>query len=480
MTNFPLTRRLMLAGVGATATLGGCATRSSDQAGQGPFATAPLNPIVQQRADAQVFRHTDGAYYLTGSVPEYDRLIIRRSPTLAGFTTAEEAVIWRRPTTGKMGGHIWAPELHMIDGRWHMYFAAGDTGQRFRIRTYVLRCEGPDALKDSWTLLGEVQTSWDSFNLDSTTFVHGGQRYLCWAQKDPQIDTNSNLYLAPLATPIALAAPPICLTVPTLPWEMSGRLKVAEAPALLARNGRLFLVYSANATNHLYCLGMLTADAGADIMKLESWTKSPEPVFVSSEETRVWGPGHNSFTLDEQGRDVMVYHGRDYKEITGESLYDPNRHTRVQRIYYRADGAPDFGIPVGNGEVPDRFSPMDQPGSFLRLEGGRVAVGAGAVPATQFRQKPGLAGPGTVSLEPILAPGQVLRRTASGDVVVGPREDGAVFATEASFLRISGLAGRNGVSFAAVGATNLHLQHVSGTLRAAPVGNRAAATFLVT
>lgn len=28
-----------------------------------------VNPLVRQRADAQVFRHTDGWYYMTGSVP---------------------------------------------------------------------------------------------------------------------------------------------------------------------------------------------------------------------------------------------------------------------------------------------------------------------------------------------------------------------------------------------------------------------------
>ena len=30
------------------------------------------NPIVLQRADPYVYRHTDGYYYFTGSVPAYD------------------------------------------------------------------------------------------------------------------------------------------------------------------------------------------------------------------------------------------------------------------------------------------------------------------------------------------------------------------------------------------------------------------------
>jgi GH43 family beta-xylosidase len=310
----------------------------------------PVNPLVLQRADAQVFRHTDGYYYMMASVPEYDRLAIRRSKTLAGLPVAEEAVVWRRPTEGKMGGYIWAPELHYFDGLWHIYFAAGDSDQKFHIRTYVLTCKGANPLKGQWSLLGQLETPWDTFTLDSTVFVHRGVRYLCWAQTEPGIKTNSNLYLAPLKTPTTLAAAPARLTVPELPWEIIG-YKVNEGPAILARNGRLFLTYSASATDENYCLGMLTARDDADIMNPASWVKSPEPVFKSSAKNNIWGPGHNSFIVDEKGRDILVYHARDYQKIPGNPLFDPNRHTRIQPFSYDADGAPVFGEPVANGPV---------------------------------------------------------------------------------------------------------------------------------
>jgi GH43 family beta-xylosidase len=140
------------------------------------------------------------------------------------------------------------------------------------------------------------------------------------------------------------------LSVPELDWEVQG-FKVNEGPALLARNGRLFMTYSASATDARYCVGLLTAPADADIMDPKSWAKSPVPVFATSEATGVYGPGHNSFVVDEHGRDLIVYHGRDYREIEGDPLYDPNRHTRVQPIRYRADGTPDFGVPVRNGPL---------------------------------------------------------------------------------------------------------------------------------
>jgi GH43 family beta-xylosidase len=259
-------------------------------------------------------------------------------------------VIWRRPATGKMAGYIWAPELHWIDGGWAFYFAAGDGDDKFHIRTYVLRGEGADPFTAQWSLAGQLQTPWDTFTLDSTSFVHQGRHWLAWAQKEPGIETNSNLYLAPLATLTTFAAPPVRLSVPELDWEVRG-FKVNEAPAVLIRHGRVFMTYSASATDARYCMGMLTAPADADLMDARVWHKSPVPVFASSPAHHVWGPGHNSFTVDEAGRDMLVYHARDYEAIKGDPLFDPNRHTRIQPIRYRADGVPDFGAPVANGPL---------------------------------------------------------------------------------------------------------------------------------
>lgn len=341
-------RGMLVTAAGAGLFTAGCA----HFAGLGKDTMSQIvNPLVPQRADPQIYRHTDGYYYFTASVPEYDRVILRRSKTLAGLATAEETVVWTRPAEGRMGGYIWAPEVHHFDGQWHIYFAAGNSDDKFHIRTYVLSCADADPISGKWSVTGQLETPWDTFTLDSTVFEHRGVRYICWAQHEPGIATNSNLYLAPLATPTTLAAKPVRLTVPELSWEIIG-YKVAEGPAILARNGRLFLTYSASATDYNYCMGMLTAQEDADIMNPASWVKSPEPVFKSSEKTGIWGPGHNSFTVDEQGRDILVFHGRDYKEIKGNPLFDPNRHARLQLVKYDANGVPAFGDPVGNGPMP--------------------------------------------------------------------------------------------------------------------------------
>ncbi|HYD85436.1 MAG TPA: family 43 glycosylhydrolase, partial [Opitutus sp.] len=304
------------------------------------------NPLIHQRADPWIHKHTDGFYYFTATVPEYDRLELRRSPTIAGLASAETKTIWHKHPTGIMGAHIWAPELHHIDGKWFIYFAAGEAEKIWNIRIYVLENTSANPLEGEWIERGQLKTNWESFSLDATTFEHRGARYLVWAQRDPAVKNNTDLYIAKMDTPTSITGRQVLLSRPEYDWEKI-RYAVNEGPAVLHRHGRLWLTYSAAGTGAEYCLGLLSADENADLLDPKSWTKSPTPVFTSSETNRIYGPGHNSFTVSEDGAtDLLVYHARNYREIVGNPLADPNRHTRVQPFAWRADGTPDFGEPA--------------------------------------------------------------------------------------------------------------------------------------
>ncbi|WP_030353110.1 family 43 glycosylhydrolase [Streptomyces scopuliridis] len=345
-------RRVVLKGAlaaGALAAAPGIAHAALPGTGHAaPPGSTYRNPLVEQRADPYIHRHTDGRYYFTATAPEYDRIILRRSRTLRGLSTAEESVVWRKHTSGDMGAHIWAPELHHIDGKWYIYFAAGRSDDVWKIRVWVLENEHPDPFQGTWTEKGRIATAWDTFSLDATTFTARGTRYLAWAQHEPDTDGNTGLFLSRMANPWTLTGHQVRLSTPEFDWECVG-FKVNEGPAVIERGGRVFMSYSASATDHHYCVGLLTADAGGDLLDAASWTKSPVPVFTSSDTTRQYGPGHNSFTVAEDGRtDVLVYHARQYKEITGDPLNDPNRHTRIQELGWKPDGTPDFGIPVAD------------------------------------------------------------------------------------------------------------------------------------
>ncbi|MDX6916628.1 family 43 glycosylhydrolase [Pectobacterium carotovorum] len=306
------------------------------------------NPLIEQRADPFILRHTDGQHYFIASVPEYDRLEIRRASSLEAFPHATPVTIWHKHEHGPLSALIWAPELHVINGKWYVYFAAAPTEAikdgLFQHRMFALECADSDPLKGSWIERGRIYTQFDTFSLDATHFEHRGKRYYLWAQKDPAIAGNSNLYLAEMENPWTLKGTPVMLSKPELPWEVIG-FKVNEGPAVIKHGERLFITYSASATDENYCIGLLWANADDNLLNPTSWHKSQQPVFTTHRANRQFGPGHNSFTQTETGEDVLVYHARNYTEIEGDPLYDPNRHTRIKTFTWDRDGMPVFGEP---------------------------------------------------------------------------------------------------------------------------------------
>jgi len=477
--NRHLSRRLLLgsgtaaAAAAAFAGTGAGSLLLAPGAAAAPAQDPVINPVVPKRADPWLMKHTDGKYYFTGSVPEYNRIVLRSSPTIAGLGGADETVVWTRPASGTMGGHIWAPELHHFDGQWHIYFAAGDSNDVFRVRIYVISTDAADPTNAVWGPPVRVYTHADTFSLDATTFEHGGTRYLLWAQSDTGV--NSSLYIASMSSPSTLSSTPVRIAVPTLEWETRG-YKVNEGPAVLARNGRIFVTFSASATDANYCMGLLTADASANLLDAASWSKTPLPVFTTNEGSKQYGPGHNSFTVDEDGNDVLVYHARSYRTIVGDPLYDPNRHARVQQLHWHADGTPDFGVPVGDGELPVRLEPASAAGTFLAHDGVTVtAASSPALGASQFRIAPGYARKNSVVIEPVLTKGRYLRVQGAAVTIAATEGSSSVF------LRRGGLSDSAGVSFESVDAAGSYLLLRDGVLCVAKAGKdeRAAATFFL-
>lgn len=302
-------------------------------------------PIIEQRADPYVLFYNN-LYYFTASVPEYDRIVLRCADTIAGICEASETEIWHKHESGPMSKHIWAPELHMIDGSWYIYYAAGEEEDIWKIRPYVLKCEGSDPMKDRWIECGMMQAadgddfSFRAFSLDMTVFEDAGSYYCVWAEKVGVGKQISNLYIAKMESPTKLGTVQVLLTTPDYDWER-GSFWVDEGPGMLKHGDDLFLTFSANDTGVNYCVGMLTARSGTDLLDPLSWKKSRYPVLKSDYEIGIYGPGHNSFTKDKRGNDIMIYHARTETEIVGDPLYNPNRHTFALMVKWE-DGKPVF------------------------------------------------------------------------------------------------------------------------------------------
>ena len=258
-------------------------------------------PWILQRADPYVYRHTDGWYYFTASIPAYDGICLRRAKSLAELPQAEEVEIWHKHEEGPMSIHIWAPELHFLDGKWYIYYAGGDKDDVWEIRPYVLECQGSDPIADPWKELGKMKRapeddfSFEAFSLDATVFENNGEHYYVWAEKTGVGKQISNLYIAKMESPHQLKTVQVLLTTPDYDWERIG-FWVNEGPAVIKHGNKLFLTYSASETGEYYCMGMLSADMDADLLDPLSWKKERYPVLQTDAARNIFGPGHNSFT----------------------------------------------------------------------------------------------------------------------------------------------------------------------------------------
>ncbi|MBR6718197.1 MAG: family 43 glycosylhydrolase [Oscillospiraceae bacterium] len=322
------------------------------------------NPFITERADPFITDGGDGWFYFTASYPAYgsvdkgyDRIILRRSNTVAGLASAEEKTIWKAHSSGILAKHIWAPEMHKIGGKWYMFFAAGASSDIWAIRPYVLRCDG-DPYTGTWTECGQMQASagdsdsFTSFSLDMTYFENNGKHYVIWAE----IKGDSSLFMAQINPdePWKLISKPILLTKPEYDWEKVNH-RVNEGAAVLKTGGKVYVFFSASGTGSEYCVGRMEADADADLMNIKSWTKLKSPVLSSADVAGESGPGHNSFVTDENGNLLIVYHARpsahDSKSCgtyASDPLYDPCRHTRIRQVYIDANGVPDIAMPASS------------------------------------------------------------------------------------------------------------------------------------
>lgn len=302
-------------------------------------------PFIEQRADPFILRHTDGKYYFTATAPEYDRIVLRRAQNLAGLTVASERVVWRAHESGEMSCHIWAPELHYLFGKWYIYYAAGEKEDIWKIRPFVLECTTDDPMTGEWIEKGKMQRSdddiysFEAFSLDATVFEHRGSWYYVWAEKVSVGIQISNLYIARMESATRLATAQVLLSTPDYDWERVN-IWVNEAPSVIKHNGRIYLTFSASATGREYCIGLMSIGENDEILDPHAWIKERRPILVSDGEKGFYGPGHNTFTEDENGNPLCVFHARTYPDVSGDPLDDPNRHAFIMRVEWSDTGRP--------------------------------------------------------------------------------------------------------------------------------------------
>jgi GH43 family beta-xylosidase len=316
--------------------------------GRGTF----TNPLLPSGADPwSIYRN--GYYYYTHTVG--DRLVIWKTKNLAQLSKAEKKVVFMPPPGMPYSKQLWAPEIHHLNNRWYIYFAADD-GRNENHRLYVLENEAADPFVGAWIFKGRLGDSTGKWAIDGSVFQHRGQTYMIWSGWEGDVNGRQDIYISKMKDPLTLEGGRVRLSSPNLDWERHGDLNdpnnpphvaVNEGPQFLAHKDKVYIVYSASGCwTEQYALGLLSADAGSNLLDSASWKKHPRPVFSRSEENGVYAPGHNSFFKSPDGtEDWILYHAN---AAPGQGC-GRHRSPRAQKFTWNDDGTPNFGVPVKTG-----------------------------------------------------------------------------------------------------------------------------------
>lgn len=305
-----------------------------------------VNPIAEG-ADPFVVR--DGDRYLWCQTAADVGVAVWSSDRLTSL--GHKHLVWQAPETGPYSKQVWAPEMHHVDGRWHIYFAASD-GRNENHLAYVLVADSDDPV-GSYSLHGPLNTgdgtggtADNAWAIDMTLLAHGGRRYALWSGWPDAATKVQHLYIAEMATPTLLAGRRVLISSPfDHPWERirEGRAAaINEAPQALLHGGRTFVVYSCgSALLPSYKLGLLEL-VRADPLDPASWRKKPAPVFTSTRTT--FGVGHSSFVRSPDDSEWwQAFHAKVGRER------DFRRVVHVQPMGWSDDGEPMLGEPVAAG-----------------------------------------------------------------------------------------------------------------------------------
>lgn len=307
-----------------------------------------VNPLLPSGADPYTF-YKDGYYYYTHTVGS--RLVLWKTKSIVDLKDAERKVVWTPPPNTMYSKEIWAPQIHFIQGKWYMYFAADD-GNNYNHRMYVIENASPDPMQGEWVFKGKVADATDKWAIDADVFEHKGSLYMIWSGWEGDVNGQQNIYIARMKNPWTIETERVKISSPHYSWEKYGTLRgenpsqvyVNEGPQYLKHKNKIFIIYSASGcwTDH-YTLGMLSIDEELDLLNAANWNKHPDPVFKAAPENGVYAPGHNSFFKSPNGKeDWILYHANSQP---GQGC-GGQRSPRAQKFTWNEDGTPNFGTPV--------------------------------------------------------------------------------------------------------------------------------------
>lgn len=318
-------------------------------------------PMIYSRADPNAIKYNGKYYFIATEDQIAHNIYIRCSDTLTGLAdkSAGDATI-----DGSAAEHrlldivtcynnkgekfqdcLWAPELHVVNGKLCVFFSASVVGTSYGyVQSHVMVLkDGGDPLNaaDWGTPMrfsdkngADLLASGSGITLDMTYFrnEYDGKDYVIWAERPN--GGASDLWIGSIDSekPWKLTSEKVCIAGSDYGWDRF-RTTVIEGPYVIQRNGKIYCTFSGSSVSEDYAVGLTTAESSADLLTRDAWVRTNYPILDRYSVSGQPGPGHNSYVEDEDGNLVNVFHA--YTRY-GYS----NRDTGFRKVYFGFDGEP--------------------------------------------------------------------------------------------------------------------------------------------
>lgn len=275
----------------------------------------------------QAIKDGDTYYYM---MPDRRRghISVYSSSSLDDIGKSSPVTVWK--TDDADFQDIWSPEIHKIDGKWYIYFEA-DNGNTDNHHIYILENQTDNPLNQYWKLRGPVVVNQDwNYGIHPSVFQVDGRLYMLWSGWEKRrIETETQcIFIAEMENPWTLKSERVMISRPQYEWERQWinpdgscsayPIFVNENPEpyISPDSSRVIINYSASGIWTVYStLGMLSAPITADLLDPESWTKSPEPVFIASKDDDFRASSNISLVPSADGKEtVLLYQAKNFRD----------------------------------------------------------------------------------------------------------------------------------------------------------------------
>jgi len=341
--------------------MAGCA--KDHEASSDPTANRPdtvlhfFNPIKQSVNNPYLYKK-DSKYYFLKSGGNYISLTALTKVEFLG--SADSKTIFSYDPKGGTNiplYNITSPEIYFLDGKWYIYFSADVDGSPGQKRNYVIENSAANPLEGTWSYKAKLaDPSNDVMATDGTVMQYNNQIYFLWSgwatATQPGSTIKQGLYISKMSGPTALSGNRVQLTDPSLDYEkFASTVNGATVNQFLNQNpevirnsaGRPFVTFTAGScSSDNVGLGLLSLRPGGDPMVAADWTKSTTAVFTGNG-VDTFGPGFNGFfKSNNDTEDWIIY---DVNKFPGSGC-GSSRAAFIQKINWKPDGSPDFGVAI--------------------------------------------------------------------------------------------------------------------------------------